>query len=91
MSTQKHTDGPWHITKENTAQHFFTFIKVRDAHDGVIAGMHVNDEANARLIAAAPDLLAALKKVLTMTEGVAPLGSFGEQARAAIAKAEGVK
>jgi hypothetical protein len=50
-------------------------------------------DANARLIAAAPDLLAALKKCLNFIENVdANFGtkiSAADDARAAIAKAEG--
>lgn len=48
------------------------------------------DEANARLIAAAPDLLAACKLLLTFTEDVRlGLGAAFDVTRAAIAKAEG--
>jgi hypothetical protein len=44
--------------------------------------------ANARLIAAAPDLLEALKDVLPELESIGPLEKF-ERARAAIARATG--
>jgi hypothetical protein len=87
MNTKKHTDGPWHITKENRIHTMATFITVRDSHEGVIAGTHVNDEANARLISAAPDLLAALKKAIAHPIS----GDWYEEAAAAIAKAEGLK
>ncbi len=55
-------------------------------------------QANARLIASAPDLLAALKRMLTAneryfvkdgTDDVAEVGKARNQAAAAIAKAEG--
>jgi hypothetical protein len=87
MSTQKHTDGPWKFRFESIDSEWAI---VTTASGSIIANVNsdLRQKANARLIAAAPDLLAALKKVLTMTEGIAPLGSFGEQARAAIAKAE---
>ncbi len=44
------------------------------------------DKANARLIAAAPELLAALIDVLPELESVGPMKKF-EKARAVIAKA----
>ena len=98
MNSQKHTDGPWHITKDKTAHQFVTLTKVRDSHEGVIAVMHVNEDANARLISAAPDLLAALKQAYD-TLGWAQhfLSHANKQAipdtleiiSAAIAKAEG--
>ncbi len=52
-------------------------------------------QANARLIAAAPDLLAALELILPMAKGYVALNSVGNnrafisQAEAAIAKARG--
>lgn len=56
-----------------------------------------NQESNARLIAAAPDLLAALKDMTAIFERAAQLSGCGREfieirtaeARAAIAKAEG--
>jgi hypothetical protein len=58
--THTHTPGPWRVKKEEKFLVMGTFITVRDSHDGVIAGTHVDDKANARLIASAPELLAAL-------------------------------
>lgn len=53
------TIGPWHITKD-------TYTKVRDEDEGVIAIMStINDNANAKLISAAPELLEALSWALT--------------------------
>ena len=99
MSTQKHTDGPWHITKETKFHTMGTFITVRDSRDGVIAGTHVNDKANAHLIAAAPDLLEALRwfadELPSIIRTHCPLGvpmsasKAHNIACAAIAKAEG--
>jgi hypothetical protein len=52
-----------------------------------------NNKANARLIAAAPDLLAAAKRALNFIENTeSEMGcslESGEQLRAAIAKAKG--
>lgn len=57
----KHTPGPWHYQKESDA---YTHI-VRDCEGAMIASTpqwsNGIAEANARLIAAAPELLEALK------------------------------
>lgn len=89
--TQKHTPGPWTLEREKNIR-----LLVRTAPDRCYA-FHPDDEPNARLIAAAPELLEALKTLVSW------LGAFydrGEQlgnldmrhiarARAALAKAEG--
>lgn len=59
MSEAKHTTGPWNVP-------FREFTKIKAANGAHIATCHkltnlVNLEANSRLIAAAPDLLDALK------------------------------
>lgn len=56
MSETKHTPGPWHITNHGTV----------DAADRQIASVHnggIINMGNARLIAAAPDLLTVLQKI----------------------------
>jgi hypothetical protein len=83
----KHTPGPWTGTLRGgkaiplRAHHCealgFSVCFVSDDRDGA-------PEANARLIAAAPDLLNALQHIAGSCEGRA-----AEVARAAIAKAEG--
>ena len=91
MSEAKHTTGPWNVP-------FREFTKIKAANGAHIATCHkltnlVNLEANSRLIAAAPDLLDALK-ALTHSLDVEDLvhddqrSSFAA-ARAAIAKATG--
>lgn len=98
MSDTKHTEGPWSLNKQ------YADIEVRGPADsgvliavmspwGIAADTPSPQEANARLIAAAPELLEALQLV------VDKLGSdfelYREQqfaidtARAAIAKATG--
>jgi hypothetical protein len=52
-----HTPGPWKITHDTKSGQFVTETKIRDKTSGVIATMHINSENNARLIAAAPELL----------------------------------
>ena len=91
MSEAKHTTGPWNVP-------FREFTKIKAANGAHIATCHkltnlVNLEANSRLIAAAPDLLDALK-ALTHSLDVEDLvhddqrSSFAA-AIAAIAKATG--
>ena len=83
----KHTPGPWIAHKRHIAA----------ANGGIgLAVVHVNDDivdaqttdANAALIAAAPDLLSAARKALAAWTGDGPPIVLDEL-RAAIAKAEG--
>lgn len=88
-----HTPGPW--------EQIHSVVRKADALSGTTPTIAICDfvwgsrvaEANARLIAAAPDLLAALKR-LAEWEADRPLSYVAferirEQARAAIARAEG--
>ena len=94
----KHTPGPWEAVG-------LTVCQVPPGGREIIFGAHNTrsgdkDErqANARLIAAAPELLEALREFVSLmpsAEGLgghAPIGAFqivADLARAAIAKAEG--
>lgn len=86
MSERRHTPGPWALSERSSA-----CVRTAD-QDQRIAYLETADntfetcEANARLIAAAPDLLAAVDKVVN---------NWGDlhhkdlmQLRAAIAKVE---
>jgi len=95
----KHTPGPW--TLHPTALHpAVRSVGTPDAGPrrictvGTMNGNPV-DKANARLIAAAPELLEALKACAAVCAGETTnkrgLISALEQARAALAKCEGVK
>lgn len=93
----QHTAGPWTIRNGNptiidgpheTAPHTYTLAET--------FGYKAQREANARLIAAAPDLLAALKAILdsedgsTLLDGGSLLGAgLRDLAQDAIAQAEG--
>ncbi len=90
----KHTPGPWSlpfITERPIQQEVFgpdeRIARVE------LPGNSRHDEqvANARLIAAAPELLDALEKLLHETDEGTQLCAreFAEQAKAAIAKAKG--
>lgn len=106
MTTQ-HTPGPWRILvvydSAECQQKVTVCTPYTYAKDGTgISEQHVSDcgaytdgevYANARLIAAAPDLLAALKGLRALIIGECGASTYecvdGEQADAAIAKAEG--
>jgi hypothetical protein len=92
----KHTKGPWSLTTGASGQ-----VHVAFGHDGqYIAKVDAcpvrsvdENEANARLITAAPDILAALDTIANPRRGrpeeywdVTEIGNF---ARAAIARAMG--
>jgi hypothetical protein len=89
----KHTPGPWGCIDTSNYAHDYRLTKP----DGSTLPLHVeaNDHseqrANARLIAAAPDLLEALKDMLDGHEDACT--GYGEgaadKARSAIAKATG--
>lgn len=96
--TQQHTPGPWFY---RTYPLKLGFIEVLAPSGQRVAGVdctpEVNEEANARVIAAAPELLAALTKIATAPEGAYSRNReqylqnvivwCQETARAAIAKA----
>lgn len=93
-----HTPGPWEVHPEENRRAFAENLVVAD---GVAVAIALNNEergagwtkceANARLIAAAPDLLESLRALVEVASECIPetAGHELEQARAAIAKAEG--
>jgi len=82
----KHTKGNWSIVEGNT----FCAIRVdeRVIADMRLVGLHYN-KADAKLIAAAPDLLEALQKMLSTWEHGGTDAYPISEVRAAIAKATG--
>ena len=109
MSEAKHTPGPWEFGPNHSSTGLAGQLVVRPAgefpHGEWVAdvGSMYDDhrEANARLIAAAPDLLKALEKIIEMNRQWA-LDQYGDAtkaenmdcvrvARAAITKATGEK
>ena len=85
----KHTPAPWNVTG-------FERIVVNDSlgRTLALAPGSSNDldemKANAALIAAAPDMLAALQDILDLWDDPnMPMGDLLARVRAAIAKAEG--
>lgn len=86
MEITKHTQGPW----KGKPLGFATFIYSDEQPN--IAAVHGNDsaegKANARLIAAATDLLEALREVVAISDRK---HSAWDRAKSAIAKAEVTK
>lgn len=108
MTNAKHTPGPWkYIDATKVAGMQFAPACVIQSGDKNIARFSWNDnspwfptkeesQANARLIAAAPELLEALKGLLADIEDYQRVNNLGGEnnhwqviSRAAIAKAEG--
>ena len=95
MKEMKHTPGPWRIgtAPPNGEQAIGTIrgMMVAVATTGV--GMEKETLANARLIAAAPELLEALRGMLEVFGDEFGIGSSEtcDAARAAIAKSTGVE
>ena len=84
----KHTPGPWAVEE---LKHRYRLRCSIEATDGSLVGESY-EEKNAHLIAAAPELLDALCYLLEASSGQGPHEQWlaaMDQARAAIAKAEG--
>ena len=95
----KHTQGPWKLTK-GTAFEYDHLIHDEDKNAVVCFGPYgcrtkAETKANARLIAAAPDLLEALQGLAAGDFGAGgwtdAMEAFAQKARAAITKATGGK
>ena len=88
MNTNQ-TPGPWKIVGDGRVD-----ITIIAPNFGVVAHLpwkgHIFiQEANARLIAAAPDVLSVLEEILLWDDSNHKLpGHLGDRARAAIAKAK---
>lgn len=87
-----HTPAPWHVTRYNDLQYSIS------NHEDGYEEQYINDtedDANARLIAAAPELLAALENIddyFQCTGEIDPesvLYGIMQDAHAAMAKAKG--
>ena len=102
MSESKHTPGPWvafePYTSDNHGDRWMIFTGVEGekswVYEGacfiaeIACGDAVHEEANARLIASAPDLLAALLKLRRICSDIPAIEGnkrFAEANRAALA------
>jgi hypothetical protein len=89
MMTTQHTPGPWHTAGDQGVQ-----IRSEKHQIAKVWTMRGNEwKANARLIAAAPDLLEALRELVSQVQGYQDCngdkGFAVTDAIAAIAKATG--
>jgi hypothetical protein len=80
-----HTPGPWNSVVVDTIGGDPALWHIRDLTRGVVAAVESVNEADARLIAAAPDLL-AFARLIVEGEGNS-IRELMEAGRAAIAKA----
>ena len=95
--TTKHTPGPWYVGSGTyEGRNIYSVASVTDddgfTYQPIVASAEDDGikcwDANARLIAAAPDLLEALQNLSGALDAVA-YGAALAQARTAIAKATG--
>jgi hypothetical protein len=104
MNRAKHTPGPWVVKHDSEGMPFIGVASDPIDYPGTVAVVDGgNPEEDARLIAACPDLLAALMEIATALEdarknqgctsefcsGTCHYCANIRRARAAIAKAEG--
>ena len=76
-TTGNHTPGPWHSTQELDEGRFYILTEDGSYIANVdMAGLDPRCESDARLIAAAPDLLAALEGLLNVTNSLEVLGEW---------------
>ena len=78
----KHTPGPWQAI---FLDHWRVFTRTEELFDAEMQVANHLTKADARLIAAAPEMYEALKRMSRVLCG----GEEYEQARAALAKADG--
>ena len=93
MSEQTHTPGPWELMRGCTLWGGMDLKMVEhqdeDGEWRTLTRLEC-DLPNARLIAAAPDLLGSLEDMLAVLEARGADGPAMDRARAAIAKAKGL-
>ena len=82
----EHTEGPWRFRRDEIGKRIGSIDKA-DGSEVITNVEYWIKESNANLIAAAPDLLEALEKIVLEFEGYASDGL--DLAIAAIAKARG--
>ena len=85
----RHTPGPWTVKIIDTISDEPAYWQIIDTHGGVVGDVQSVNAADARLIAAAPDLLAALQALTAVceNEGFPYLDNILRMSRSAIARA----
>lgn len=78
---------PWNYTKIDSSKGFPEFIISSEAMPGILATVY-NTEANARLIASAPELLEACNKALIHLEVLGIETGLQEDLKQIISKAD---
>ena len=92
--SKQHTPGPWAVKHHEDTDTYSIYVAGQEWNSWTVAalGYAKEDEANARLIAAAPDLLEALQYMLEVCPSINQQGKEAHlRAHAAIAKATGSK
>lgn len=98
MSEIKPTPGPWSVCEHSwcetsisapSTDHAICLLDINHATEESQEADEAQMAANARLIAAAPELLEALQATLAVLETFSPQGATVERAQAVIAKATG--
>ncbi len=84
-----HTPGPWWPYRKQGYSNLFIGSGTHDVAEATHAGGEEHRQANAQLIAAAPELLAALNYMVENAEADGWSELMLSDAKAAIAKAEG--
>lgn len=87
MSNDKFTPGPWHVDLANETVHGFS----SESEAIVVVYELGTNEADAHLLAAAPELLEALVDVMFRHVPFSDKSAYAEKARVAIAKATGAQ
>lgn len=98
MSHNKHTPGPWVADDNEGLSMWKIYSRMSPSGSGIpgpfvakVIGYSAEADANAQLIAAAPELLEALRLFITLygTDDVTAWQYIRDKAVSAIAKAEG--
>lgn len=95
MSAYKHTSGPWHHEVTNSAHTSYVVVSADGLANGstVVIGQCAGPDRldNARLIAAAPELLSSLQFAVKLLSALPHVNGTAQldYMRAAIAKATG--
>ena len=88
--TEKHTAAPWIRSEEYSQDYYYSGYSISTGNDDDLIADCINEEADADLIAAAPDLLEALELVATDVDWHKGSPTL-KLIKAAINKAKGLK